>query len=82
MPRLETFDYFLNAHAVDELLERYHLTHADVAHQLGYSRSYWSELVNNHRRLSPRIRRCLRQHPVFGTLDEAALWTRQMRGAS
>lgn len=79
MSRPSNCNYFLNAHVVDELLERHHLTHADVAHQLGYSRSYWSELVNNHRSLSPRLRRCLRQHPIFGAVDEAVLWTRQPR---
>ena len=76
MSRPESNAYHLNPLRIDALLEQYHLTHADVAEQLGYSRSYWSMLVNGHRGLSPRVRRCLRQHPIFRTVPEDKLWTR------
>lgn len=79
MSRTEAHDYRLHAMRVDELLEQHHLTHGDIAQQLGYSRSYWSLLVNGHRRLSPRVRRCLRSHPVFASIPEDELWSRTRR---
>ncbi|MCK6517898.1 helix-turn-helix domain-containing protein [Myxococcota bacterium] len=80
MSRPERHEHHLRPLRVDELLEAHHLTHADAAVQLGYSRSYWSMLVNRHRRLSPSVRRCLRRHPVFATVPEDELWTRALRG--
>lgn len=82
MPRPTLFDYRLNPLCIDDVLEHHHLTHADLAEQLGYSRSYWSMLVNGHRSLSPRVRRCLRRHPIFGTVPEDELWTRTPRGGA
>ena len=75
MSRVEANVYVLNAFQVDRLLEAHHLTHNEVATQLGFSRSYWSLLVNGHRGLSPRVRRCLRSHPVLGAVPESELWT-------
>ena len=82
MSRPESHEYRLNPLRIDDLLEEHHLTHADVAEQLGYSRSYWSMLVNRHRNLSPRMRRCLRRHPLFATIPEEELWTRTPRGGA
>jgi transcriptional regulator with XRE-family HTH domain len=71
--------YRLNAHRVDQLLEEHHLTHGELALQLGYSRSYWSLLLNGHRGLSPKVRRCLRGHAILATVSEEELWTRVPR---
>jgi plasmid maintenance system antidote protein VapI len=79
MSRVETHVYVLNAFRVDQLLEEHHLTHGEVALQLGYSRSYWSLLVNGHRGLSPKVRRCLRKHALLGSIAEDDLWTRSLR---
>ena len=79
MPRPERNTYHLNAPRIDEVLETHHLTHADVAAAVGCSRSYWSMLLNGHRRLSPRMRRSLRGHPLFESIPEDELWTRTPR---
>ena len=79
--RHESHDYFLIAETIDRILEDHDLHHADLAFQLGYSRSYWSQLVNGHRRLSPRIRRALRGHPLLRNLPTEVLWTRTPREA-
>lgn len=79
MSRPEAHDYRLNAFRVDQLLEQHHLTHGEIAQQLGYSRSYWSLLINGHRGLSPMVRRCLRKHAVLGSVPEDELWTRTPR---
>jgi transcriptional regulator with XRE-family HTH domain len=79
--RHESHDYFLNAHTIDRVLEENDLHHADLAFQLGFSRSYWSQLVNGHRRLSPRVRRALRGHPILRHQPVEALWSKQPREA-
>lgn len=79
MSRPESHQYRLNALRVDELLEQHHLTHGEVAQQLGYSRSYWSLLINGHRGLSPTVRRCLRRHTILGSIPEDQLWHRAPR---
>ena len=76
MSRTEANVYRLNAFRVDQLLEEHHLTHGELAQQLGYSRSYWSLLVNGHRGLSPKVRRCLRKHSILASVPEDELWTR------
>ena len=81
MSRPESHEYRLNAACIDELLERHHLAHAEIADTLGYSRAYWSMLVNGHRRLSPWMRQCLRKHPLLGQVPEDVLWTRTPRVA-
>jgi plasmid maintenance system antidote protein VapI len=79
MSRRETHDYVLNAEVVDEIIERHHWTHARFADSLGYSRSYWSQLVCGRRRLSARVRQDLTSHELLTDLDEAQLWTRTPR---
>ena len=81
MPRRERNSYHLKPHNIDEVLEKHHLTHAEVAAQLGCSRSYWSMLLNGHRSLSPRMRRSLRGHPLFVGIPEEELWTPTPRRA-
>ena len=76
--RPESHEYFLIPTSVDLALETHHLQHADIAAQLGISRSYWSQLVNG-RKLSPKVRRALREHPVLSGLAEDALWAKRIR---
>lgn len=76
--RPESHEYFLIPTSVDLALETHHLQHADIAAQLGISRSYWSQLVNG-RKLSPKVRRALREHPVLSGLAEDALWAKRRR---
>lgn len=79
--RPESHEYFLIPTSVDLALETHHLQHADIAAQLGISRSYWSQLVNG-RKLSPKVRRALREHPVLSGLAEDALWAQRRRSGA
>jgi plasmid maintenance system antidote protein VapI len=79
MANREPHTYVLNAVVVDELLARHHLSHGEVARQLEICASYWSLLVNGHRRLTARMRHSLRAHKVLGSVDERALWTQSPR---
>ena len=79
--RSESHEYFLIPTSVDLALETHHLQHADIAAQLGISRSYWSQLVNG-RKLSPKVRRALREHPVLSGLAEDALWAKRRRSGA
>lgn len=78
MSRREAHDYFLNAELIDEIVERHHWTHARFADSLGYSRSYWSQLVCG-RRLSAKVRQDLTGHHLLRDLDQGELWTRKPR---
>ena len=80
--RHESNDYFLIATTIDRVLEDNDLHHSEFAFQLGFSRSYWSQLLNGHRRLSPRVRRALRGHPILRDVPVEALWTRHPREAT
>lgn len=70
-PRL----YLLKERTVDERLDRAHKTHATFAEELGLSRSYWSQILNRKRHLTPKIRAALLAHPVLEGVAEDDLWT-------
>jgi transcriptional regulator with XRE-family HTH domain len=56
------------------VLDQRHLNHQQLASQLGVSPSYWSLLFNNHRSLTPRLRRRLLRCPALRELSEDELW--------
>lgn len=66
--------FLLRTDTVQLALERHHLTHQRFADHLGLSRSYWSQVFNRHRHLSPSVRLCLLGSRYLAGLDEAALW--------
>ena len=74
-PRLAA-RYWLQADVVRERLEQRHLTHSDFADTLGLSRSYWSQIYNRKRDLTPQVRRWLLAAPPLQGLAESQLWER------
>ncbi len=68
--------FFLRADHVRDLIDARHLTHAEVAERLGIARSYWSQLVNRKRGVSPSIRRCILACDLFAGVPENELWER------
>ena len=66
--------FLLRADTVQDALDRHHLTHQRFADHLGLSRSYWSQVFNRHRPLSPSVRLCLLGSRYLKGLDESALW--------
>lgn len=66
--------YFLWSTRVQALVERQHLTQAQVADQLGISRSYWSQLVNRRRSLTPAVRSRILRSRCFKGVAESELW--------
>ena len=76
---------YLRSDRVRALIDRQHLTHAQVAERLGFTRSYWSQLLNGHRPLAPTTRRRLIDSGLFADCGEGELWERldvPMREAS
>ena len=61
---------------VSERLEEKHLNHSEFADKLGISRSYWSQLFNRKRALTPQLRRWLLAAPPLEGLSESQLWER------
>ena len=51
--------YFLRPETLQDVLDRHHLTHQRFADHLGLSRSYWSQVFNRPRHLTPMLRQCL-----------------------
>lgn len=68
--------FFLHADRVRDHVDARHLTHADVAERLGIARSYWSQLVNRKRALSPTVRRTILACDLFAGVPENELWER------
>jgi hypothetical protein len=66
--------YWLRADIVQTVLDRNHLSHLRFADHLGISRSYWSQLVNRRRSLSPDLRRDLVASRYFRGIPEDQLW--------
>jgi plasmid maintenance system antidote protein VapI len=56
------------------VLDRSHLSHARFADHLGLSRSYWSQLVNRKRPLSPDVRRDLVASRYLRGIAQELLW--------
>lgn len=68
--------YWLKAEVLADRLDRSHLTHAEFADVLGISCSYWSQIFNKKRPLSPQMRRWLLHAPSLAGLSEDQLWER------
>jgi transcriptional regulator with XRE-family HTH domain len=68
--------FWLNASIIAARLEERHLPHRAFADALGVSRSYWSQLLNRKRALSPQVRQWLLASPALEGLTEAQLWER------
>ncbi|MCK6502707.1 hypothetical protein L6R53_04805 [Myxococcota bacterium] len=66
--------FYLRADTVQAALDRHHLTHMLFADHLGLSRSYWSQVFNRHRALSPDVRRDLLASRYLRGVSEADLW--------
>jgi len=66
--------FYLRAPLVQAVLDRNHLTHVRFADHLGLSRSYWSQLFNRRRPLSPDVRRDLLGSRYLHDVPEADLW--------
>jgi hypothetical protein len=66
--------FYLRRDTVQDALDRAHLSHQRFADHLGLSRSYWSQVVNRHRPLSPDVRRDLLASRYLRGLTEAQLW--------
>lgn len=81
MPRSPAI-YLLRAERVRDFIDGLHQTQGWAARHLGLSRSYWSQLMNGRRSLSPSVRRLLLSSPHFSRLGEDALWERQTPAAN
>ncbi len=66
--------YFLRPETLQDVLDRHHMTHQRFADHLGLSRSYWSQVFNRRRHLTPMLRQCLLGSRYLKDLPEAALW--------
>ena len=66
--------YLLRTAFVQDVLDRNHLSHLRFADHLGLSRSYWSQLFNRRRPLSPDVRRDLLSSRYLRDLPEDDLW--------
>ncbi len=66
--------YLLRSDTLQRVLERNHLTHQRFADHLGLSRSYWSQVFNRHRHLTPTVRLYLLGSRYLKGVDEAELW--------
>ena len=66
--------YFVRTAFVQDVLDRHHLSHLRFADHLGMSRSYWSQVFNRRRPLSPDVRRDLLSSRYLRDLPEHDLW--------
>lgn len=66
--------YFVRTAVIQRILDTKHLTNTRFAERAGFSRSYWSQILNRHRPISREIRRRVLDSGVFDGHDEADLW--------
>lgn len=66
--------FYLRSDTVQDVLDRHHLSHLRFADHLGLSRSYWSQVFNRRRPLSPDVRRDLLASRYLRDLPEDTLW--------
>lgn len=71
--------YWLEEDSVRDLVDKRHLGQAEFAAMLGVSRSYWCQILNGRRSLTPKVRRAL-LFVLPG--DEARLWRVERRTAA
>lgn len=74
--------FLLHADRVRDHIDAHHLTHAEVAERIGVARSYWSQLLNRKRALSPVIRRRILGCDLFAGVPESELWERVAEGGA
>ena len=74
--------FLLLADRVRDHVDGRHLTHAAVAERVGVARSYWWQLLNRKRALSPSIRRRLLACDLFAGVPENELWERISEGCA
>jgi transcriptional regulator with XRE-family HTH domain len=66
--------YWLRSDTLQDVLDREHLSHLRFADHIGLSRSYWSQLVNRKRPLSPDVRRDLLASRYLRGIPHEQLW--------
>jgi transcriptional regulator with XRE-family HTH domain len=66
--------FLLRQDTIRRVLVRFHLTHQQLADHLGLSRSYWSQLFNRHRSLTPASRQALLASQYLEGVGEDELW--------
>ena len=66
--------FLLRTDTIRWVLARNHLTHQRFANHLGVSRSYWSQIFNRHRHLTPTMRQILLASRYLRGLTEDKLW--------
>jgi transcriptional regulator with XRE-family HTH domain len=71
--------YWLQEESVRDLVDKRHVCHAEFSALIGVSRSYWSQILNGRRSLTPKVRRAL-LFVLPG--DEARLWRVERRDAA
>lgn len=71
---METERFLLRQDTVQRVITRNHLTHQQFADHLGLSRSYWSQVFNRHRHLTPMLRQLLLASRFLKTVPEDELW--------
>lgn len=71
---MEESRFLLRQDTVRRVLTRFHLTHQQLADHLGLSRSYWSQVYNRHRHLTPSLRQTLLASRYLEGLGEDELW--------
>jgi antitoxin component HigA of HigAB toxin-antitoxin module len=70
------FIHWLNSDLIAERIDVENLTHARFADHLGLSRSYWSQIYNRKRPLTPMVRCCLLGSRYLQGLSAEDLWER------
>jgi transcriptional regulator with XRE-family HTH domain len=73
-PTMEPALFLLRTDTIRWVLARNHLTHQRFADHLGLSRSYWSQIFNRHRHLTPTMRQILLASRYLRGLGEEELW--------
>jgi len=74
MPQRE---FLLRPEVICDLLDRFHRSHRSFAGELDISPAYWSQVLNRHRRVTPKLRRKLLDNELIrnSQLSEDELWT-------
>ncbi len=71
---MDTERFLIRQDTVQRVITRNHLTHQQFADHLGLSRSYWSQVFNRHRHLTPMLRQILLGSRLLKNVPEAELW--------
>lgn len=66
---------FVRPETFIRVLDTHNLSHARFAEHLQVSRSYWSQLLNGRRRLSPEVRSRMLESRYLKGIPESSLWS-------